>query len=875
MNSDKYIHSEVEDNIYSYWEKNELFKPKKNSKKFSIVIPPPNVTGSLHMGHALNNSIQDLLVRYYRMNNYETLWQPGTDHAGIATQALVEKKIETENLNKNDLGREKFITKVWEWKNQYGDIIINQLKKLGCSCDWSRNAFTMDENLSKSVIKVFVELHKKKLIFKAKKLVNWDTVLKTAISDLEVDQREMNSKIYYIRYPLDNSDKFITIATTRPETMLGDTAIAVNPKDKRYKGYVGKIATIPIVKRKIKIIKDNYADPEQGTGALKITPAHDFNDYEVGQRNKLEIINIFTEEGKINENAPNSYIGLDRFEARKKILIELKEKNFFVKEESIKNKVPYGDRSNSVIEPFLTEQWFVNAKKLSIKAKKIVKSKKTNFFPANWSKTYFQWMNNIEPWCISRQLWWGHQIPAWYGPDKKIFVATNEAEAKKQAKKFYKKETQLERDPDVLDTWFSSGLWPFATLGWPDKKDFVKKFYPTTVLVTGFDIIFFWVARMIMFGMEFLNKEPFKDIYVHALVRDEKGQKMSKSKGNVIDPLDIIKKYSADALRFTLLSMASPGTDVKLSEDRVKGYRNFLNKLWNANNFLITNKCDFTKIYKTPQITLNINKWIYSELLKTKDKIEKNLKDYRFDEAAKNGYQFAWHSYCDWYIELSKTILFSDNEKAKKEVKEVSAYIFKQLLVILHPFIPFVTEKIWLKNKFDNADKNFLMYTNWPSGKANKNQSINDVSEIIKIISELRSFKNELNISPGAFISISINKITKKNRSLIKNNEIILKKLGRIDNFYETDQEKPSATLIISGDIFKIYFDENVDLNLIKEKLVRRQKQYRDEILKISQKLSNKGFIKRAPKNIVEQEKTNYSNLNNDIKKISLIIENL
>ena len=443
MNSDKYIHSEVEDNIYSYWEKNELFKPKKNSKKYSIVIPPPNVTGSLHMGHALNNSIQDLLIRYYRMNNYETLWQPGTDHAGIATQALVEKKLEKENLNKNDLGREKFIEKVWEWKNQYGDIIINQLKKLGCSCDWSRNAFTMDENLSKSVIKVFVELHKKKLIYKAEKLVNWDTVLKTAISDLEVDQREMNSKLYYIKYPIDNSTDFITIATTRPETMLGDTAIAVNPKDKRFKKYVGMTVTIPIVGRKIKIIKDDYADPEQGSGALKITPAHDFNDYDVGQRNKLDIINVFTEDGKINKNAPNEYIGLDRFDARKKILEDLKEKDFFVKEENIKNKVPYGDRSNSIIEPFLTEQWFVNAKKLSVKAKKIVKSKKTNFFPENWSKTYFQWMNNIEPWCISRQLWWGHQIPAWYGPDKKIFVATNESDAKKQAKKFYKKDIEI------------------------------------------------------------------------------------------------------------------------------------------------------------------------------------------------------------------------------------------------------------------------------------------------------------------------------------------------------------------------------------------------------------------------------------------------
>ena len=875
MSLDKYIHSDVEDKIYTYWEKNNLFKPKKNKKKFSIVIPPPNVTGSLHMGHALNNSIQDLLTRYYRMNNYETLWQPGTDHAGIATQALVEKKLNSENIKKNDLGREKFIEKVWEWKNQYGDIIINQLKKLGCSCDWSRNAFTMDENLSKAVIKVFVDLHKKKLIYKAEKLVNWDTVLKTAISDLEVDQREVNSKIYYIRYPIDGISEYITIATTRPETMLGDTAVAVNPKDKRYKKYVNKIVTIPIVGRKVKIIEDDYADPEQGTGALKITPAHDFNDYDVGKRNKLEIINIFTEDGKVNNNAISSYVGLDRFEARKKILNELKEKDYFVKEENIKNKVPYGDRSNSIIEPFLTEQWFADAKKLSIKAKKIVKNKKTNFFPENWSKTYFQWMNNIEPWCISRQLWWGHQIPAWYGPDKKIFVELNESDAKKSAKKYYKKDVKLVRDNDVLDTWFSSGLWPFATLGWPNKNEYLKKFYPTTVLVTGFDIIFFWVARMMMFGMEFLNKEPFKDIYVHALVRDEKGQKMSKSKGNVIDPLDLIQKYSADALRFTLLSMASPGTDVKLSEDRVKGYRNFLNKLWNANNFLIQNKCNLKNAKKLPKLKVNINKWIYFELLETSNLIKKNIEDYRFDEAAKNAYHFAWHKYCDWYLELSKTILFSDNLKAKNEVKEVSAFVFRQILIMLHPFIPFVTEKIWLTNKFDNKNKNFLMLSNWISGKSKKDSDHKQVQQIIDIISEIRSFKNELNVSPGSFIDISINSIKKNNQNFMINNEIIIKKLGRINNFFKKDQNKPAASLIISGDLFKIYFDENVDLNAIKENLLKRQNKYQEEMDKISQRLSNKGFVQRAPKDIVQQEKTNYSNLKNDIKKISLTIESL
>ena len=875
MSGNNYNHSEVEDKIYSYWEKNRLFQPKKNKKKFSIVIPPPNVTGNLHMGHALNNSIQDLLTRFHRMNNYETLWQPGTDHAGIATQALVEKKLEKEGHSKHDLGREKFINQVWEWKNQYGDIIINQLKKLGCSCDWSRNAFTMDENLSKSVIKVFVDLYKKGLIYKSKKLVNWDTVLKTAISDLEVDQREVNSKLYYIKYPIENSENFITIATTRPETMLGDTAVAVNPKDKRYKNLVSKNVILPIVEKKIKIIADDYADPEQGTGAVKITPAHDFNDYEVGIRNKLEIINIFTEDGKINKNAPSEYVGLDRFEARKKIISELKNKNLFVKDEDIKNKVPYGDRSNSIIEPYLTEQWFADAKKLSNKAKKIVRSKKTKFFPTNWSKTYFQWMDNIEPWCVSRQLWWGHQIPAWYGPDGKVFVEYTEEEAIKEAKNYYKKDVELKRDEDVLDTWFSSGLWPFATLGWPNQTDYLKKFYPTTVLVTGFDIIFFWVARMMMMGMAFLEKEPFKDIYVHALVRDEKGQKMSKSKGNVIDPLDLIEKYSADALRFTLLSMASPGRDVKLSEDRVKGYRNFLNKIWNANNLLKQNDCNFDEIEKPKELKVNINKWIISEYYSINNQIKQNIKDYRFDEAARNAYQFVWHSFCDWYLELSKTILYSDDKSSIEEVKKVSAYIFREILIILHPFIPFVTEEIWLNNKLDKDSSDYLMFANWSEEKPQESNEYNDVSNIIEIITSIRSFKNEIGVSPGSLIDISLANTNSKTQDFFNKNEIVLKKLGRISNILLEDQKKSSASLIIKGELYKMYFEQDVDIKTIKDTLLKKHSKIKDEMDKINTRLSNKSFIDRAPKDIVEQEKSNFNNLEKDAKKIQLTLENL
>ena len=875
MSADKYIHTDVENKIYSYWEKNKLFEPKENTNKFSIVIPPPNVTGSLHMGHALNNSIQDLLVRFHRMNNFETLWQPGTDHAGIATQALVERKLEKDGIKKNDLGRDKFIEKVWEWKKEYGDIIINQLKKLGCSCDWSRNAFTMDENLSKSVLKVFVDLYKKNLIFKSKKLVNWDTVLKTAISDLEVDQREVNSKLYHIRYPIENSEDFITIATTRPETMLGDTAIAVNPSDERYKKVVGKFVTIPLVGRKIKIIEDEYADPEQGTGAVKITPAHDFNDYEVGERNNLEIINVFTEDGKINENAPKEFIGLDRFEARKQLLKKLKENNFFVEEENIKNKVPYGDRSNSIIEPYLTEQWFADAKKLSIKAKEIVNNKSTNFFPENWSKTYFQWMDNIEPWCVSRQLWWGHQIPAWYGPDGKVFVEYTEEEAIKEAKNYYKKDVELKRDEDVLDTWFSSGLWPFATLGWPNQTDYLKKFYPTTVLVTGFDIIFFWVARMMMMGMAFLEKEPFKDIYVHALVRDEKGQKMSKSKGNVIDPLDLIEKYSADALRFTLLSMASPGRDVKLSEDRVKGYRNFLNKIWNANNLLKQNDCNFDKIEKPKELKVNINKWIISEYYSINNQIKQNIKDYRFDEAARNAYQFVWHSFCDWYLELSKTILYSDDKSSIEEVKKVSAYIFREILIILHPFIPFVTEEIWLNNKLDKDSSDYLMLANWSEEKPQESNEYNDVSNIIEIITSIRSFKNEIGVSPGSLIDISLANTNSKTQDFFNKNEIVLKKLGRISNILLEDQKKSSASLIIKGELYKMYFEQDVDIKTIKDTLLKKHSKIKDEMDKINTRLSNKSFIDRAPKDIVELEKSNFNNLEKDAKKIQLTLENL
>ena len=881
MEFEKYDHSIQEKKIYDFWENKKLFSPlkTKNNKKFSIVIPPPNVTGRLHMGHALNNSLQDVLIRFYRMNGYETLWQPGTDHAGIATQAVVEKNLSKEGINKNDLGREKFIEKVWEWKAESGDLIINQLKKLGCSCDWSRSRFTMDEDLSKAVIKVFVSLYNDKLIYKDKKLVNWDTKLQTAISDLEVIQQDVQSQLYYIKYPIENSQDFITIATTRPETMMGDTAIAVNPKDNRYKNLIGKLVTIPIVNRKIKIIKDNYADPEQGTGAVKITPAHDFNDYLVGKRNKLEIINILNKDGTINENGISSYQGLDRFEARKQLVKELKEKNFLDKIEAIKNKVPYGDRSNTIIEPLLTEQWFVNAKQLAKKSIEVVKKKKTTFFPENWTKTYYQWMNNIEPWCISRQIWWGHRIPVWYGQDKKVFVAENYKLAEDLAKKFYKnKSFKLTQETDVLDTWFSSALWPFATLGWPENTSELKKFYPTSVLVTGFDIIFFWVARMLMMGNHFLKKTPFNKVYVHALVRDEKGQKMSKSKGNVIDPLDLINEFGADPLRFTLIAMASPGRDVKLSKDRITGYRNFITKIWSANNFLKLNSCSLTKPPKIKNIKLKVNQWIYLELQKTIEQINRHINDFRFDEASRVIYNFVWHTFCDWYIEFLKPIFNSKNKSLIDEAKVFSTYILSNILKLLHPFIPFFTEYAWKENNLDKILKSDLINADWPKTEkmSSFNQSSLEIETLIQIISSIRSTKVQLNIPPKEYCNIIFFNETKKIKKSINSNVDIIKQVGRVNNIVvKEDKHKNVIQIIVLNEKIGLEFDTNIDVQSQIKRLLEKQNEIENKINLLNKKLSNNEYLEKAPKDIVDTDKDLLKDLKIEQIKLKSILSSI
>jgi len=875
MQNLNYNHNNIESKIYEYWEKNNFFKPKKNKKKyFSIVIPPPNVTGSLHMGHALNNSLQDLLVRFYRMNGYETLWQPGTDHAGIATQALVERQLLKKNIKKDQLGREKFIEKVWEWKKESGNTIINQLKKLGCSCDWSRSRFTMDKDLSKAVTKTFVQLYNEKLIYKDTKLVNWDTKLETAISDLEVEQREVQSNLYYIKYKIINENSFITIATTRPETMIGDAAVAVNPDDERYKSFIGKKVLIPIVDREVKIVADKYVSIEQGSGALKVTPAHDFNDYEIAKRHNLFPINIFEKNGKINKNAPKEYIGLDRFDARKEIIKNLKEKNLLEKIENITNMLPYGDRSNSVIEPLLTEQWFADAKFLAKKAIKVVKSKKTNFFPNNWSKTYFQWMNNIEPWCISRQLWWGHRIPAWYTNDKKIFVAETESKAKKQAKKYYKKNVKLKRDDDVLDTWFSSALWPFATLGWPKKTYELKRFYPTSILVTGFDIIFFWVARMMMMGNHLINKSPFSKVYVHALVRDEKGQKMSKSKGNVIDPLELINKYGADSLRFTLISMAAPGRDVKLSEDRIKGYRNFLNKIWNANKFSSLNNCKYNKKLNIKKANLDINKWIYFALTKANLESQKHITNFRFDEAAKVIYQFVWHFYCDWYIEFLKPVFHSKTKLDIDETRAFVAYIQSCILVMLHPFIPFFTEKVWLDLKLNISLKTPLMYKSWYLPiKTNLifKKSYEKIDWLIQLISNIRSAKVDLEVSPGTFIDISVEDLKKDKKDIINNNLDVFKRLGRVTNVHNAKLSKNGVNIIVGTDSVTLYLNESINLSDQKIKISKKISDLDTKVIGLKKKLENKSFLNNAPKDVIKKEKNLLLQYIIELKKLNSI----
>ena len=864
---------EDENKIYINWEKSDSFKSKKNQEAYSIMMPPPNVTGSLHMGHALTFTIQDILIRYHRMQGKEVLWQAGTDHAGIATQMVVERKLLEEGLDRRTLGREQFIEKVWEWKEESGGSINNQLRRLGASADWSRERFTMDEGLSEAVKKVFVDLYNDGIIYRDKRLVNWDPKLLTAISDLEVEQKEQEGSLWHIKYPIDQ-DNYIVVATTRPETMLGDSAVAVHPEDSRYKDLIGKHCNLPLVEKTIPIIADEYADPEKGSGAVKITPAHDFNDFEVGKRHQLEFINIFDQFAKINENAPSKYQGLDRFKARQLILEELQSLGLLIKEEKQDMVVPYGDRSGVVIEPWLTDQWFCNAKKLSIDPIKSVKEGKTNFVPKNWENTFFNWMENIQPWCISRQLWWGHQIPAWYGPDKKCFVALSIDDANLKAKKHYGKETELIQEEDVLDTWFSSALWTFSTLDWPNKTYELERFYPGNVLVTGFDIIFFWVARMMMMGSYFMKQTPFKDVYIHPLIRDEKGQKMSKSKGNIIDPLVLLDKYGADTLRFTLTALLNPGRDVKLAEDRVKGYKSFTNKIWNAANFLNINDVTFIDSLDNNKISLDTSKWILKEYENVQAEYFKNIEKYQFHEIASLIYHFTWHTFCDWYIEFIKSD-FANNEKSE-ETKKVSGWIFIQILKLLHPIMPFITEKLWL-SLVDS--QSFLMSQNFT--KISFDNSFNDsnkyTKKVIEMMTALRNLRANLNISYKNEIEIFVDTKNEDLKKFISNYQNEFKRLIKTKSikFEQVSSQKKSAFIVLNEITILIPLEGIVDTEKEKSKLNDKKNIYTKKLKVVLDKLNNKAFIDKAPDNVIENFKIQEKEINSSIEKIDEIINTI
>ncbi len=862
-----------EKHLYSQWEESSCFKPKKGGEPYSIMMPPPNVTGSLHMGHALTFTIQDILIRYHRMKGMEVLWQAGTDHAGIATQMVVERKLSESNIDRRSLGREKFIEKVWEWKKESGGQISNQLRRLGASADWSRERFTMDEGLSNAVKRVFVNLFNDGIIYKDKRLVNWDPKLLTAISDLEVEQRDTDGSLWHIKYPIDENNHII-VATTRPETMLGDTAVAVHPDDEKYKNLVGKFCNLPISNKKIPIIADEYADPEKGSGAVKITPAHDFNDFEVGKRHDLEFINIFDETAKLNSNVPEEFQNLDRFDARKLILKKLDEMNLLIKEEKQQMVIPYGDRSGVVIEPWLTDQWFCDAKKLSVDPISAVRDNSSKFIPKQWENTFYNWMENIQPWCISRQLWWGHQIPAWYGPDNKYFVSETLEGAQNQAKEFYGKNVELIQDEDVLDTWFSSALWTFSTLDWPNKTYELDKFYPGNVLVTGFDIIFFWVARMMMMGSYFMKETPFKDIYIHPLIRDEKGQKMSKSKGNIIDPLELLDKYGADTLRFTLTALLNPGRDVKLSEARVKGYKSFTNKIWNAGKFLQMNNSVFKDDISIDSIFFDANKWIIKELNDLNYLLDQLTKKYSFHEIANKIYHFVWHSYCDWYIEIIKQNF--DNKKYADEIKKVSGWTFIQVLKIIHPIMPFISEKLW-RSLVD--DKSYLMNQVYQNYLTNNSFDISkkNFEKFIEFITSIRNLRSELNIPYKQLINISIEA---KNEEL---SNFFLAHKNEISNFLKTNDirfgkiqpNKNSALIVLTSLSVLIPLDGIIDSEAELKKLNKKKQVEQEKFNKVNDKLNNNNFINKASKEIINKFKNEANIYKSSIEKIDQIINTI
>ncbi len=871
-----YDAASVEPKIRDVWDEADAFRAgagaEPSAESFSIVIPPPNVTGSLHMGHALNNTLQDVLVRFERMRGKDVLWQPGMDHAGIATQMVVERQMmERQEPNRRAIGREAFVEKIWAWKAESGGMIVNQLKRLGCSCDWSRQRFTMDEGLSRAVLKVFVQLHKEGLIYRDKRLVNWDPKLLTAISDLEVQPVEVQGYLWHFRYPIEGSDRFINVATTRPETMLGDTAIAVHPDDERYRDLIGRHAILPLVGRRIPIVADDHADPEAGSGAVKITPAHDFNDFEVGRRHGLPLVNILDVEANVRLRGNAEFLadvpqtselagtiealdGLDRFTARASVVAMMEERELVEKTIEHAHAVPHGDRSGVPIEPFLTDQWYVDAKTLAAPAIESVRAGRPAFVPKNWEKTYFDWMENIQPWCISRQLWWGHRIPAWYGPDGEVFVEESEDDAREAAGRRYGHAVDLRRDEDVLDTWFSSALWPFSTLGWPDETSELRRYYPTSVLVTGFDIIFFWVARMMMMGLHFMGEEPFRTVYIHALVRDEQGAKMSKTKGNVIDPLELIDEYGADALRFTLAALASQGRDIRLSTQRVAGYRNFSTKLWNAARFCEMNDCRPVADFHAATARETVNRWILTEAAKTTRDVTAALEDFRFNEAAEAIYHFVWATFCDWYVELIKPILLSQDGVAKAETRATAAHVLGTVLRLLHPFMPYITEALWAEL---GDDKNrVLALTGWPKPDFSDEAAAAEINWLVELVGAIRSVRNEMNVPAAARTPLAAIGGDPAVTERLRRHAPAIERMARIDRIDSAAKPpKGSAQIVVSGATIALPLAGIIDFSAEQARLEREIARVDAEIGRIDKKLANDNFVSRAPEQVVEAER--------------------
>jgi len=859
---DKTFHpAEVESRQYERWESKGAFacNVASNAAPYTIMMPPANVTGSLHIGHALTFTIQDILMRYHRMLGRDALWQPGTDHAGIATQMVVERQLAEQGISRRDLGREAFLARVWDWKAESGGTIIRQLRRLGASADWERERFTMDDGLSHAVRKVFVDFYKEGLIYRDKRLVNWDPKLHTAISDLEVQPVELDGHLWHLRYPVEGMEgRFISVATTRPETMLGDTAVAVHPEDERYRYLVGKHAVLPLVGRRLIIVADDYADPETGSGAVKITPGHDFNDFEVGRRHDLEMINIFDENAHLNDNVPERYRGLDRYTAREKVITDLQAEGLLERVEDHRHTVPHGDRSGVAIEPWLTDQWYVDAATLAKPAIEAVEQGRTRFVPKLYENTYFDWMRNIQPWCVSRQIWWGHQIPAWHGPKAEIFVEMSEAAARAAAERHYGRTVELTRDPDVLDTWFSSALWPFSTLGWPQQTPELDRYYPGEVLVTGYDIIFFWVARMMMMGIHFMGEVPFREVHIHGLVRDEFGQKMSKSKGNIMDPLEVIDRYGCDALRFTLAALAVPaGRDIKLAESRVEGYRNFTTKIWNAARYCEMNGATLDPAFDPAACTLRVNRWIVGKVMQTAEKLRAALDNYRLNEAASVLYHFTWDEFCDWYIEFTKPILTGADETAAAETRATMGWAMGQLLHLLHPLMPFVSEELWAQLS-DDPDS-LLISAPFPELNAALIDAEADaeIDWVIRLISEVRAVRAEVNVPAKAMVKLFLRSASETTVARVAAQDDTIRRLACLESIAPLDGEVPQGAVqtVIDEATAVLPLAGVIDIAQEQTRLRKEIEKVQGDIAKVDKKLANEQFLSKAPLEVVEKQK--------------------